>query len=59
MDLKDIIQPIDKELDTLNEHFREAMRSNVPRFSTRRMVKQYVMEMYGPAARATVNSATE
>ncbi len=30
---------------------REAMRSNVPRFSTRRMVKQYVMEMYGPAAR--------
>jgi len=38
---------------------REAMRSNVPRFSTRRMVKQYVTEMYGPAARATVNSATE
>ena len=31
---------------------REAMRSNVPRFSTRRMVKQYVMEMYGPAAQA-------
>ena len=27
---------------------REAMRSNVPRFSTRRMVKQYVTEMYGP-----------
>ena len=38
---------------------REAMRSNVPRFSTRRMVKQYVTEMYGPAARATVNSASE
>ncbi|HUQ88186.1 MAG TPA: alpha-glucan family phosphorylase [Vicinamibacterales bacterium] len=38
---------------------REAMRSNVPRFSTRRMVKQYVTEMYGPAARATVNSATD
>lgn len=37
---------------------REAMRSNVPRFSTRRMVKQYVTEMYGPAARSTVNSAT-
>src|SRR6187402_984587 len=37
---------------------REAMRSNVPRFSTRRMVKQYVMEMYGPASRATVNSTT-
>ncbi|HYB94396.1 MAG TPA: alpha-glucan family phosphorylase [Vicinamibacterales bacterium] len=36
---------------------REAMRSNVPRFSTRRMVKQYVTEMYGPAARATVNSS--
>jgi starch phosphorylase len=38
---------------------REAMRSNVPRFSTRRMVKQYVTEMYGPAARSTVNSPTE
>jgi len=31
---------------------REAMRSNVPRFSTRRMVKQYVTEMYGPASQA-------
>ncbi len=29
---------------------REAIRSNVPRFSTRRMVKQYVSEMYGPAS---------
>jgi starch phosphorylase len=38
---------------------REAMRSNVPRFSTRRMVKQYVTEMYGPAARAAVSSATD
>jgi starch phosphorylase len=38
---------------------REAMRSNVPRFSTRRMVKQYVTEMYGPASRATVNSPAE
>ena len=37
---------------------REAMRSNVPRFSTRRMVKQYVTEMYCPAARATINSPT-
>jgi starch phosphorylase len=35
---------------------KETIRSNVPRFSTRRMVKQYVTEMYGPAARA-VNSA--
>jgi starch phosphorylase len=35
---------------------REAMRSNVPRFSTRRMVKQYVTEMYGPASQA-VSSA--
>jgi hypothetical protein len=26
------------------------MRSNIPRFSTRRMVKQYVTEMYGPAS---------
>jgi glycogen phosphorylase len=32
---------------------REAMRSNVPRFSTRRMVKQYITEMYGPAARTS------
>jgi len=37
---------------------REAMRSNVPRFSTRRMVKQYVTEMYGPASRATISSPT-
>ncbi len=33
------------------EVVREAMRSNLPRFSTRRMLKQYVTEMYGPAAR--------
>jgi len=32
---------------------REAMRSNVPRFSTRRMVKQYITEMYGPAAQTS------
>jgi starch phosphorylase len=38
---------------------REAMRSNVPRFSTRRMVKQYVTEMYGPASRSAVTSPTE
>jgi starch phosphorylase len=30
---------------------REAMRSSIPRFSTRRMLKQYVLEMYGPASR--------
>ena len=35
---------------------KETMRSNLPRFSTRRMVKQYVTEMYGPAGRR-VNSA--
>jgi glucan phosphorylase len=35
---------------------REAMRSNIPRFSTRRMVKQYVTEMYGPAASTLVRS---
>jgi starch phosphorylase len=29
---------------------REAIRSNLPRFSARRMVKQYVTEMYAPAA---------
>jgi hypothetical protein len=32
------------------------MRSIVPRFSTRRMVKQYVTEMYGPAAQAATIS---
>lgn len=37
---------------------REAMRSNVPRFSTRRMVKQYVTEMYGPASRSAVTAPT-
>jgi starch phosphorylase len=31
---------------------REAMRSNLPRFSARRMVKQYVTEMYTPAAQS-------
>jgi glucan phosphorylase len=31
---------------------REAMRSNIPRFSARRMVKQYVNDMYAPAAQA-------
>jgi starch phosphorylase len=29
---------------------REAMRSNLPRFSARRMLKQYINEMYAPAA---------
>jgi hypothetical protein len=28
------------------------MRSNLPRFSARRMVKQYVNEMYTPAAQS-------
>ena len=37
---------------------RESMRASIPRFSTRRMVKQYVTEMYGPAARATANAGT-
>jgi starch phosphorylase len=31
---------------------REAMRTTIPRFSTRRMLKQYVTEMYAPAAGA-------
>jgi glycogen phosphorylase len=30
---------------------RESMRGSIPRFSTRRMLRQYVMEMYGPASR--------
>jgi starch phosphorylase len=34
---------------------REAMRSNLPRFSARRMVKQYVTEMYAPAAAAVLS----
>ena len=29
---------------------RESMRASIPRFTTRRMLKQYVTEMYGPAA---------
>ena len=36
---------------------REAMRSNLPRFSARRMVKQYVNEMYAPAAAALTLTA--
>jgi starch phosphorylase len=35
---------------------REAMRSNLPRFSARRMLKQYVNERYVPAAEATVGA---
>jgi starch phosphorylase len=35
---------------------REAMRSNLPRFSARRMVKQYVNEMYAPAAEAALTT---
>jgi glycogen phosphorylase len=37
------------------EIVREAMRSNLPRFSARRMVKQYVTEMYAPAAARLVS----
>jgi len=33
---------------------REAMRSNLPRFSARRMLKQYINEMYAPAAAASM-----
>ncbi len=33
---------------------RESMRGSIPQFSTRRMVKQYVTEMYGPAAGAAL-----
>jgi starch phosphorylase len=35
---------------------REAMRSNLPRFSARRMLKQYVTEMYAPAAAEAAQS---
>jgi glycogen phosphorylase len=35
---------------------REAMRSNLPRFSARRMVKQYVNGMYVPAAQSTMTA---
>jgi glycogen phosphorylase len=33
---------------------REAMRSNLPRFSARRMLKQYINEMYAPAAQSSL-----
>jgi glucan phosphorylase len=29
---------------------REAMRTNLPRFSTARMLKEYVRRLYAPAA---------
>jgi starch phosphorylase len=35
---------------------REAMRSNLPRFSTRRMLKQYITEMYAPASASTLSA---
>jgi starch phosphorylase len=33
---------------------REAMRSNLPRYSARRMLKQYISEMYAPAAASSL-----
>jgi starch phosphorylase len=33
---------------------REAMRSNLPRFSARRMLKQYIREQYTPAAQSSL-----
>jgi starch phosphorylase len=36
------------------EVVREAMRSNLPRFSARRMLKQYTNEMYTPAASSVI-----
>jgi starch phosphorylase len=36
------------------EVVRESMRASIPRFSTRRMLKQYVTEMYAPAAGTAV-----
>ncbi len=35
---------------------REAMRSNLPRFSARRMLKQYITEMYAPASAGTLTA---
>ena len=43
------------EFGSTSEVVREAMRSNLPRFSARRMVKQYVSQMYTPAAESTLN----
>ncbi len=34
---------------------REAIRSNLPRFSARRMLKQYITEMYAPASAAALS----
>ena len=38
------------------EIVREAMRSNLPQFSARRMLKQYITEMYAPAAAAALSA---
>jgi starch phosphorylase len=35
---------------------REAMRSNLPRYSARRMLKQYISEMYTPAAASSLTT---
>jgi octaprenyl-diphosphate synthase len=48
MDLKEIIRPIDKELDILNEHFREAMRSKVAFVD---MVARYIVKQKGKKIR--------
>ena len=38
------------------EIMRESIRSNAPRFSTHRMVKEYTTEMYVKAIEETVDS---
>ena len=38
------------QYDSPSEIVREAMRTNLPRFSTARMLKEYVRRLYAPAA---------
>jgi glucan phosphorylase len=35
---------------------KQSIRTVLPRFSARRMVKEYAREMYGPALRDTVGA---
>ena len=51
MNLNDIIQPIERELDTFNDHFREAMKSKVAFVD---MIARYIVKQKGKKIRPTL-----
>ncbi|MBI1806716.1 MAG: polyprenyl synthetase family protein [Ignavibacteria bacterium] len=51
MNLRDIIQPIEQELDTFNDHFREAMKSKVAFVD---IIARYIVNQKGKKIRPTL-----